>query len=209
MIPSKIRPSFARRSAIAVALIAAAACLSQPRDARADDPAMPLQGSQGLPTLAGTTPLANSGEAVATVDPSTGAAHASFSFQLPVARGGAQPSLGLSYRSTSGICLRGGRVDANHPVDRAQRRVSDPQVRRRRAGNGFDGGSVRICRRPPRASLTQVIARQIAKDAELLQTGQVGAYTWHFFQSPVTGMRGPSGPLMQALQQAGISILVH
>jgi hypothetical protein len=31
-------------------------------------------------------------------------------------------------------------------------------------------------------SLTPTIARQIAKDAELLNTGQVSGVTWHFFQ---------------------------
>jgi hypothetical protein len=52
-------------------------------------------------------------------------------------------------------------------------------------------------------------ARQIGKDAELLGTGQVSGYTWHFFESPVTGLSGPSVPLTQALEQAGIDIVEH
>jgi hypothetical protein len=58
-------------------------------------------------------------------------------------------------------------------------------------------------------SLTPTIARQIAKDAELLGTGQVSGVTWHFFQSPVTGLSGPSGPLLEALEQAGIDVEIH
>jgi len=58
-------------------------------------------------------------------------------------------------------------------------------------------------------SLTKDVARQIGKDAELLGTRQVEGYTWHFFQSPVTGRIGPSGPLQQALENAGIGVEVH
>lgn len=32
---------------------------------------------------------------------------------------------------------------------------------------------------------------------------------WHFFRGPVTGIGGPSGPLRQALEQAGIQIIIH
>jgi hypothetical protein len=42
----------------------------------------------------------------------------------------------------------------------------------------------------------------MAKDAELLGTGQVSGGAWHFFESPVTGLGGPSGPLLQALEEA-------
>jgi RHS repeat-associated protein len=58
-------------------------------------------------------------------------------------------------------------------------------------------------------SLTQTLVRQIAKDAELLRTGQVSGYTWHFFESPVTGLGGPSGPLLNQLQGAGIDVALH
>lgn len=57
--------------------------------------------------------------------------------------------------------------------------------------------------------LSQRISTQIAKDVELVATGQVQAAIWHFFQSPATGLGGPSDPLRQALQQAGIGIVIH
>ena len=50
---------------------------------------------------------------------------------------------------------------------------------------------------------------QIAKDRELLNTGQVGDYTWHFFISPVTGKGGASGPLRDALKSGGINYVEH
>jgi RHS repeat-associated protein len=58
-------------------------------------------------------------------------------------------------------------------------------------------------------TLTQSVTTQIAKDAELLNTGQVNGVVWHFFTSPVTGQVGPSGPLLQALQNAGITVVIH
>jgi len=58
-------------------------------------------------------------------------------------------------------------------------------------------------------TLTSNIQRQIAKDAELMATGKVDEVVWHFFQSPVTGLVGPSGPLEEALDAAGISWVVH
>ena len=32
---------------------------------------------------------------------------------------------------------------------------------------------------------------------------------WHFFQSPVTGLGGPSQPLLNALQQNGFNVIIH
>lgn len=58
-------------------------------------------------------------------------------------------------------------------------------------------------------SLTKDIARQIAKDFELVQTGQIKSSTWHFFASPVTGAGGPSAPLLQALKDAGFGVVIH
>jgi hypothetical protein len=58
-------------------------------------------------------------------------------------------------------------------------------------------------------SLTPTISRQIAKDVELINSGQIQGSTWHFFQSPVTGMGGPSQPLLNALQQNGINVIIH
>jgi hypothetical protein len=58
-------------------------------------------------------------------------------------------------------------------------------------------------------SLTSRISTQIAKDVELIQTGQVQGANWHFFTSPVTGVGGPSGPLLEALQNAEIGVVMH
>ena len=59
------------------------------------------------------------------------------------------------------------------------------------------------------ASLTKGIAGQIAKDAELMASGEIRGATWHFFRSSVTGKIGPSAPLRQALGDAGIGIVMH
>ncbi len=59
------------------------------------------------------------------------------------------------------------------------------------------------------ASLTTSTANQIAKDAELIASGQIRGAIWHFSSSPVTGRVGPSAPLRQALGEAGIGIVVH
>ena len=58
-------------------------------------------------------------------------------------------------------------------------------------------------------SLTPSIQLQISKDAELLNAGRVQGVDWHFFQSPVTGLGGPSQPLFNALQQNGINVIIH
>ena len=58
-------------------------------------------------------------------------------------------------------------------------------------------------------SLTPSISSQIAKDAELINSGQIQGATWNFFQSPVTGLGGPSQPLFNALQQNGINVIIH
>ncbi len=58
-------------------------------------------------------------------------------------------------------------------------------------------------------SLTQSNQLQIAKDLELLNNGSVSGVSWHFFESPVTGLGGPSQPLLNALQQAGINVIIH
>lgn len=58
-------------------------------------------------------------------------------------------------------------------------------------------------------SLTPSIQMQIAKDLELIQTQQIQGATWHFFKSPVTGLSGPSQPLLNALRQNGINVIIH
>lgn len=58
-------------------------------------------------------------------------------------------------------------------------------------------------------SLNATARSQIAKDAELIQSGQIQGAAWHFFRSPVTGLGGPSGPLADALRNAGIDVVIH
>jgi len=57
-------------------------------------------------------------------------------------------------------------------------------------------------------SLSASIKTQVAKDAELLQTGQVEKVIWRFYQSPTTGKAGASKPLQKALKNAGIETQV-
>ena len=58
-------------------------------------------------------------------------------------------------------------------------------------------------------SLTYDINLQVAKDSELLQSGQVTEVIWHFYQSPVTGEIGASQPLLDLLDQKGIKYLIE
>ena len=58
-------------------------------------------------------------------------------------------------------------------------------------------------------SLTQSVQIQISKDVELMQTQQVQGVNWRFFDSPVTGLGGPSRPLLNSLQQNGINVIKH
>jgi hypothetical protein len=58
-------------------------------------------------------------------------------------------------------------------------------------------------------SLTSRIQLQIAKDAELLNNGTVQGINWHFFPSPVTGLGGPSKPLLKLLIQNGFNVNIY
>jgi len=64
-------------------------------------------GQSGASTLGAIPAASNAPEALATVDLSTGAARLAYSFELPRARGDAQPSLGLHYDSSSGVGFAG------------------------------------------------------------------------------------------------------
>jgi hypothetical protein len=55
-------------------------------------------------------------------------------------------------------------------------------------------------------SLTRRIRSQIAKDVELMNKGLVDAVQWHFFPGQ-TGT-GPTAPLRQALEEAGIEMII-
>jgi hypothetical protein len=59
------------------------------------------------------------------------------------------------------------------------------------------------------ASLAKEIREQIAKDVELIREGQINSSVWHFFESPATLKKGPSAPLLSALQAAGIQVIIH
>ncbi|MGO4569430.1 hypothetical protein AB4Z52_31390 [Rhizobium sp. 2YAF20] len=59
------------------------------------------------------------------------------------------------------------------------------------------------------ASLDADTMLQVAKDAELLAKRRVEGVTWNFYTSPVTGIVGPSQPLIDALTKAGIKIVIH
>ena len=50
---------------------------------------------------------------------------------------------------------------------------------------------------------------QIAKDAELLQTGEAISVEWHFFTSPVTGRIGAAPSVLDMLKDAGIGVVYH
>jgi filamentous hemagglutinin len=50
---------------------------------------------------------------------------------------------------------------------------------------------------------------QIAKDVDLMASTQIKGAVWHFFRSPKTGLVGPSAPLRNALEEAGIGVSVH
>lgn len=58
-------------------------------------------------------------------------------------------------------------------------------------------------------SLTSSVRQQISKDVELMSTGRIDGATWHFFNSPVTGVGGSSKPLQNALQQNNINVIIH
>ncbi|WP_322880961.1 DUF637 domain-containing protein [Pandoraea sputorum] len=58
-------------------------------------------------------------------------------------------------------------------------------------------------------SFTSSVQIQIAKDLELMNSGAVNSVNWHFFTSPITGLGGPSQPLLKALQSSGIGVVVH
>jgi RHS repeat-associated protein len=80
------------------------------RTSRADDAAamgvVPI-GTGGPSSLAGPPSAARSLQGLATVNPNNGSALANYPFQLPAARGDAQPTLGLTYNSSAGVGFAG------------------------------------------------------------------------------------------------------
>lgn len=58
-------------------------------------------------------------------------------------------------------------------------------------------------------SLTPAIRAQIESDAFLVETGAVEAAHWHFFASATTNTIGPTQPVVDLLEQRGISFTIH
>ena len=58
-------------------------------------------------------------------------------------------------------------------------------------------------------ALSKFVQTEIERDIYLVQSGQVNSVEWHFFVSNVTGKGGPSGPLLEALLNAGIKVIFH
>ena len=78
-----------------------------PKSSHADDPVANAGGGGGTPTLGGPLPAGTEPAALASADPSTGAANVSYQFDLPTARGDAQPSLALRYNSSAATGFAG------------------------------------------------------------------------------------------------------
>lgn len=55
-------------------------------------------------------------------------------------------------------------------------------------------------------SLSAHIKTQIAKDLYLLKNGFVNEVIWHFYRSGESNTGGGSGPLIEALKEAGFKI---
>ncbi len=73
-----------------------------------DTDVTPVEHGVGGPhTMGQASGASGSADALITADPVTGAAHASLGFELPAARGSAQPSLSLTYSSSSGMGAAG------------------------------------------------------------------------------------------------------
>lgn len=58
-------------------------------------------------------------------------------------------------------------------------------------------------------SLTKSVQQQINKDAQLVKTGVLKEYTWHFFVSPITKKGGASNPLKEALKKSGLNYIEY
>lgn len=58
-------------------------------------------------------------------------------------------------------------------------------------------------------TLTKFTKKQILKDAELIEQGVIKGANWNFFKSDVTGKVGASKPLLEFLEQHGITYTIH
>jgi hypothetical protein len=69
---------------------------------------------------------------------------------------------------------------------------------RRQKNDAADAAA--ICEAVSRPSMRFLAVRSVTNQAELMRHKGVN---WHFFNSPVTGLGGPSQPLLNALQPVG------
>lgn len=58
-------------------------------------------------------------------------------------------------------------------------------------------------------SLTEFTKRQILKDAWLVRNGDIDGVQWHFLASGVSNKVGPTKPLLDFLEENGISYTIH
>lgn len=57
--------------------------------------------------------------------------------------------------------------------------------------------------------LSNFIRTEIARDSWLLAQEVVNRVEWHFYYSEISQSIGPSFPLLKALQEAGIHVVIH
>lgn len=60
-----------------------------------------------------------------------------------------------------------------------------------------------------RTSLTSSVERQLSSDAYLIETGAIGGAHWHFLASDITDSFGPTGPLLDRLDELTIPYTIH
>lgn len=100
------------------------------------------------------------------------------------------------------------RIASRYPG--AQREVTLPAESGIRRLDILTPDGVAIESKVGRTSLTADVQRELARDVELLdQPGsRVHEVEWHFTRSPVTGEVGPTRPLQEALDKAGIKVVI-
>lgn len=123
-------------------------------------------------------------------------------------------------RSALGAGRAGGGIAANRAAGLAGERAIAARYPGSQMGAGIDTALGRrvvdvltqtghaIESKVGRTSLTDFTRSQIAKDGAMLADGQVASVEWVFQRSAVTGKVGPTGPLEQALNAAGIQVTI-
>jgi hypothetical protein len=110
-------------------------------------------------------------------------------------------SVGIATNKAAGDAARDEILAENHGAEKEQSFNTALGVRR---VDVLTTGRVAIESKVGRTSLTPTVELQIAKDRLLVQSGKVNSVEWAFTPSGVTGQVGPTGPLADALQKAGI-----